>query len=243
MRLAVVASILLTMLALAACSGSARAVPSVTATQPPLPATPSPPVRSTTTAEETSVPALLPEVRAYLDEALDILQTHSVYRQEVDWPAFHARVNNVGRNTRTVSDAHQVLQLALMWIDDDHTNFMTPSQAEQFQKRTHLRPGPDPEGRLVDARFGYILLPGFATDDEDLSSQFAATVQDLIQTVDSESPCGWIVDLRTNDGGNMWPRCWAGVGPICGRRTGRGIRRSRWRNPCLDLQRGPGAYR
>jgi C-terminal processing protease CtpA/Prc len=154
-------------------------------------------------------------VSAYLDEALDILQTHGVFRNEIDWPAFRARVTNVGRNARTVADAHQVVRLALTWIGDNHNRFMTAQQFDGMLRGARLSPGPDPEGRLVEERFGYIRLPAFAAPDEDLANRFATTVQELIRSLDSASPCGWIVDLRTNTGGNALAML-AAVGPLFG---------------------------
>jgi C-terminal processing protease CtpA/Prc len=44
---------------------------------------------------------------------------------------------------------------------------------------------------------------------------FADSVQQQIRNVDTPSLMGWIVDVRGNGGGNMWPMV-AGVGPVLG---------------------------
>ncbi|MGH7274909.1 MAG: S41 family peptidase, partial [Nitrospiria bacterium] len=44
---------------------------------------------------------------------------------------------------------------------------------------------------------------------------YATTVQQLIRDLDAQDPCGWIVDLREDTGGSMWPML-AGLGPILG---------------------------
>ncbi|MEZ4770172.1 MAG: S41 family peptidase [Caldilineales bacterium] len=143
------------------------------------------------------------------------MQAHAVYRNEMDWPAFRARVTNVGRNAKSLADAHQVIQLALMWIDDPHTHFMTPSQFEDYTTRISRNPGPPPEARLIEGQFGYLLLPAFSALDAETANQFASSVQALIRAVDAGSPCGWVVDLTTNTGGSSGPMQ-AGVGPILG---------------------------
>ena len=40
-------------------------------------------------------------------------------------------------------------------------------------------------------------------------------IQDQIKIMDHPYNIGWIVDLRGNGGGNMWPML-AGIGPILG---------------------------
>ena len=44
---------------------------------------------------------------------------------------------------------------------------------------------------------------------------FADAIQRRIAALDHDDLAGWIVDLRGNGGGNMWPMI-AGVGPIVG---------------------------
>jgi carboxyl-terminal processing protease len=43
----------------------------------------------------------------------------------------------------------------------------------------------------------------------------ADTLQFLVGRVDTRTPCGWVVDLRHNFGGNMWAML-IGVGPLLG---------------------------
>jgi C-terminal processing protease CtpA/Prc len=45
--------------------------------------------------------------------------------------------------------------------------------------------------------------------------KFAETLNTLVQGIDIEGVCGWIVDLRRNSGGNLWPML-AGLGALLG---------------------------
>ncbi len=56
------------------------------------------------------------------------------------------------------------------------------------------------------------MIPLFSGPDLD---GFATKIQTVVAGLASKQPCGWIVDLRGNGGGNMWPML-AGVGPILG---------------------------
>jgi len=76
-------------------------------------------------------------------------------------------------------------------------------------------------GRLVSKDIGLIELPTFGGNFADQqkameeASRFAESVQNLIRNLDQGNLAGWIIDLRVNNGGNMWAML-AGVGPILG---------------------------
>src|SRR5690606_25422084 len=44
---------------------------------------------------------------------------------------------------------------------------------------------------------------------------FGNRLQALIRELDAAQSCGWIVDLRDNRGGNLWPML-IGIGPLLG---------------------------
>jgi carboxyl-terminal processing protease len=44
---------------------------------------------------------------------------------------------------------------------------------------------------------------------------YETKLQKIIANLDKSHPVGWVVDLRGNVGGNMWPML-AGVGPVLG---------------------------
>jgi C-terminal processing protease CtpA/Prc len=50
---------------------------------------------------------------------------------------------------------------------------------------------------------------------EAAADAYAAAAVEAIQEVDAQPTCGWVVDLRGNKGGNMWPML-AGVSPLLG---------------------------
>jgi C-terminal processing protease CtpA/Prc len=71
---------------------------------------------------------------------------------------------------------------------------------------------PTPPGTV-----GYVRVGTFSGSGAEATA-FANAVQGAIAAADRGGLAGWIVDLRGNGGGNMWPML-AGVGPVLG--TGR----------------------
>jgi C-terminal processing protease CtpA/Prc len=66
----------------------------------------------------------------------------------------------------------------------------------------------------VPQNIGYVKVGAFSGTTTQANA-FATEIQNTIRTADRDSLVGWIVDLRGNGGGNMWPMI-AGLGPIIG---------------------------
>jgi hypothetical protein len=78
----------------------------------------------------------------------------------------------------------------------------------------------EPSGRLIrfDRRVtALIVFPqcGNAFDGSQSGLRFATRIHEIIDQLHKKHPCGWIIDLRGNVGGNMWPML-AGAGPLLG---------------------------
>lgn len=68
-----------------------------------------------------------------------------------------------------------------------------------FRERTQA------EGELISEKsrkYGFLVVPMFTQGDP---TNFATAIQSEIRRLLAQRPCGWIVDLRGNRGGNMWP--------------------------------------
>jgi C-terminal processing protease CtpA/Prc len=120
-------------------------------------------------------------------------------------------VKEQARGAKTVVDTYPAIRSALIELGDYHSRFITPDELKWIQTNTAYQ---KPTGQLLKGRIGYIQLPGFS-GSEQAAAGYATAVQRAIQELDAESPCGWIVDLYTDHGGDMWPML-AGIGPVLG---------------------------
>jgi C-terminal processing protease CtpA/Prc len=162
----------------------------------------------------TSLVDLSPEALAYLEEALDIMQEHSINQEQIDWDGLRTRARTRALGARTSEDTHIAIQFALRDLGDHHSHFMTPEQVAELEDGTMNISSPDPTGRLLDEGLGYIMIPGYVGIGEAVN-EHATKIQEILREIDAGRPCGWVVDLRQNMGGNMWPML-AGIGPILG---------------------------
>ena len=206
-------AVLVLSLLLAACGTSPSTPPGASGTAAPG-AKASAIAAPATGATPTPTPSISPRVATYLDDALDVMQANSINRYKVDWTALRADILRAAATARTISDTHPLIKQALSRLGDHHSLFLEAQEATAGEQGTNPAPEP-PTVQLVDGRFGYVAVPGYFGLGQDLANRYGTEMQRQIQAVDRRHPCGWVVDLRGNPGGNMWPML-VGVGPILG---------------------------
>jgi C-terminal processing protease CtpA/Prc len=173
------------------------------------------PTQKPTIVPPTTTPDISSEAYIYLEEALNIMEENSIHKYNVDWDAIRSQALKQADGAATPAETYITIQYTLERLGDEHSSFMTPAQVKEykggsFNDMVNL----EPSGELIDNMFGYILLPGFA-GMENVADNYATEIQNIIREIDKKKPCAWIVDLRNNPGGNMWPML-AGIGPILG---------------------------
>lgn len=157
-------------------------------------------------------PAPNVDLFAYLDEALIPLKTAHINTASADWSAIEARARKAVAGAAQLSDVHEAIREVIAELREPHTflRSMPPAVA-----------GPQPEPRmpihtLLDGRVGVMRLPGFIGSPEQ-AARYTAALREALTDMASTAPvCGWIVDLRDNTGGNMWPML-NGLDPLLGK--------------------------
>lgn len=221
---------------------------------------------------------------AYVETFLDIIHREAWTGDRPEWPAI---AETARREAATAEDAlatYPILERVIRGIGDEHGGLMvSPEREAEFKRRYntlwYTPPTSNPVSKYMDrteASFRDLALPNgrlirvlvlprlFAEQD---GQAYART---LFDAAGDPSPliCGFIVDLRGNIGGTMWPMLSA-VSPLLGegdigaftRRTGppqpwrivdgasglmldpehhRAVfSMSGWRQPPLDRDRAP----
>lgn len=150
----------------------------------------------------------------YMQEALDTLQRVALRRDSVDWRALRDSLFARTAGAQTTAETWPALQWALRQVDR-HSFLQTPEPAPQTttpNEPARARPAvPGLAGRLIAGRLGYLRVPGIGRS----RTSFIDSLHAFVREFEAARACGWIVDLRSNPGGNMWPM-FAGLGPLLG---------------------------
>src|SRR3984885_5028782 len=185
---------------------------------------------------------ITPDAAAFLDNAIDIMRQHALHGQGVDWEALRAEAFKRAGGAFNPIDTYPAIYWSLVQLGDPGSHLRLPpglypdqiallQQAEKeatnsvpasARTETTVPTGFTsrrlPEGHIVTSQgrnFGYVVLPRCSAKDNDGLLLYAADVRRILTDLSSQNPKGWIVDLRGNTGGNMWPML-TGIGPILG---------------------------
>ena len=173
---------------------------------------------------------------AYLNHAIDIMQKNALRRNTVDWAKVRAAALAMAANAESTAGTYDAIRFALASLGDHHSSLhLTPSlearEAEEKAKHPSTNPLPaaqenfspyvgryQPEGHIErrgDKSFAYVVVTkSFPKNDQQFVA-FETNLQKILAELDKSHPAGWIVDLRGNVGGNMWPML-GGIGPLVG---------------------------
>ncbi|MEO0339271.1 MAG: S41 family peptidase, partial [Bacteroidota bacterium] len=129
---------------------------------------------------------------------------------------FRNQVMRMGEDANSVQATHRAVEHALVLLEDNHSFFISSNNTYLYADTDVRCERPLNGSRVIPNNIGYVSVPGFLgeTNSED-AKDFAKTIQEQIRIADIDSLDGWIVDLRWNSGGNMWPML-AGIGPLLG---------------------------
>jgi carboxyl-terminal processing protease len=191
---------------------------------------------------QNSPTAITPEAAAFLDNAIDIMRQHALHGQGVDWDALRAEAFKRAGGSFNPIDTYPAIYWSLVQLGDPGSHLRLPpglypdqiALLQQAEKdATNTAPASArtetavptaftsrrlPEGHIVTSQgknFGYVVLPRCSAKDSDGLLLYAADVRRILTELSAQNPKGWIVDLRGNTGGNMWPML-TGIGPVLG---------------------------
>ena len=150
---------------------------------------------------------------AHLDNIIKIMQANSVKRRTINWTQFRDSVIKDATGAQDIPATYGAIRTALALLGDGHSRYIPFSGSAIFvPTRTCSTPAKTPPA--LPANIGYVKVGAFNQGGAEALA-FANGIQATIRAADREDLVGWIVDLRGNGGGNMWPMI-AGLGPIIG---------------------------
>jgi C-terminal processing protease CtpA/Prc len=158
---------------------------------------------------------LAAEARKELDAAITIVKSRSLWRDTVTWSKVEPEVRAVAAGAENVADVYPAIRLLLSRLGDHHSFLMKPQGAQSF--RAGGAENPRAVVRAERLGIGYVSVPGYSGTDPAAAIAFAQSMQDSIASAiaNGAGRCRWIVDLREDVGGNMWPML-GGLRPFLG---------------------------
>ncbi len=156
---------------------------------------------------------LAPPAKALLDSALSVVRKNSLWRDTVSWSTVEPKVRAIAAGAETTQEVYPAIRALLGSLGDHHSFLMLPSATQQFT--TGGAQNPRPEVKVLGDSIGYISVPAYSGGEINAARAYVVETQAAIEATLPRTTCRWVVDLRGNGGGNMWPML-GGLRPFLG---------------------------
>ena len=137
-------------------------------------------------------------------EAAVVLEKHHINAGRVNW----VYLRSVALQSPMALDRRRAIQFLIDSLKEPHTRLVDRSETNLMARAE------SPNAQVVDAfasikaeqRNGaaIITVPTFNFGSRDAATKFAQALHDKITEMSRHRPKIWVVDLRANQGGNMW---------------------------------------
>ena len=156
---------------------------------------------------------IAPDAKAVLDAAIGIVRKNAWMSSKVEWTMVEPEVRLIAAGAAKSADTYPAIQYLLASLNDRHSFLMPPAATAEF--RTGGAANPPIDVKALGDRIGYLNVPAYSGGEEKAMRDFAVKAHEQIAATLDRAGCGWIVDLRGNGGGNMWPML-GGLKPFLG---------------------------
>lgn len=152
-------------------------------------------------------------VSAYtlLEATIATVRAHALNASRVDWTA-QQRALTPALRAAPARAAHDAIEALIEALGDRHSALL--SARDDADYRADAVATQPVASRVLDG-VGYLRLPGLRGTDRAAGRAFGESVCEAIATHAAAASEGWIVDLRDNGGGSMWPML-TGLRPLLG---------------------------
>ena len=154
-------------------------------------------------------------VLSFIEEVFAHMRRESIRRDSVNWGRIHNRMIALARGSRRTADYYPALHQVLRMLGDNHSNHLTPKQLKDTKVAGGTAENPEIVVQRLPNNVGYIEIGNYWGFDQEKANAYARAAHAKLKAVDSPEICRWVVDLRRNNGGNLWPML-AAIGPILG---------------------------
>lgn len=150
------------------------------------------------------------DARSVLSAMLDAAQTHALASSKVDWPGLRARLLSDALAGQPAGEAYTRFREIARALGDRHS-FVTPpaATADYAAKAAPTAP----VRAWARDGVGYVSVPGLRGTGASAAALFARDLCGTLSKLRPQVTLGWIVDLRGDSGGNMWPML-SGIKPL-----------------------------
>lgn len=143
--------------------------------------------------------------RGLLESVLDSLEARAVRSDSVDWTEIRAQARAAMTDEYSDVGAYPAISKAIELLGDNHSWFRRPSGSFLSIPRTlNCAAATVVSPTDLPTDIGYVRVGSYGGSSA-ASADYIRAIRTQMEATDGADLVGWIVDLRGNGGGNMWP--------------------------------------
>lgn len=153
----------------------------------------------------------------YVVQAFDSIEVYSRHRFTSNLDSLETQVLNRISDSTSHAEVIKQLEYAIKAIDK-HNYILAPDKYDQMETGSNpeVLTNPYPfQYKMLQHKYAFVALSGFLGVDSVSAKNYTDSLQRSILWLYNQQPKGWIIDLRQNSGGWIYPML-AGLGPILG---------------------------
>lgn len=155
--------------------------------------------------------------KKYVKQAFDSIEVYSRHRLTFNLDSLETQVLKKISDSTSHDEVIELLESAIKSIDE-HNYIIPHGKYYQMETGTNrdVLSNPYPfQCKILDEKYAFVALNGFLGVDSISSKNYTDSLQRSILWLYNQQPKGWIIDLRHNSGGWIYPML-AGLGPLLG---------------------------
>lgn len=149
------------------------------------------------------------DAKKELTAAIDLLEARHMNSSKMDWPVVQAKALAMLGDATKPEEAYPAIRYVIAQLGEKHTSLRTADEAKALMTGTrvgNVQP-PDwqmPKSNLLDDRIGLLELKAVMGPPA-TQLAYANAARAALRTFGERQICRYIVDLRSNEGGSMYP--------------------------------------
>ena len=159
--------------------------------------------------------SIVDSVKSYLDKSLLIIETNALNSKNVNWEDLRENVYSKASGAKRYEDILPLYPYIFEQIDDHHGSLKYKdkiygwNKMDKAQVNNTIKVATKKYSSLrsdkIKNDIGYILIPGNNDFRGQHMDSISRDIKGAIAKISNPKIKGWIIDLRINTGGNMYP--------------------------------------
>jgi C-terminal processing protease CtpA/Prc len=158
------------------------------------------------------------ETKLTLDKIIEHAENNSLYRKNIDWNTLKKEMYDLAKNADSMPQLKPALDLMLKELNDSHgrvfynNTYLSYYSGEKKEHRNQMNSDVyndiqsgqvyEFKSMILQDGIGYVRIVGLPMGDNE---KMTSEIQDAVCKVIDKGANKWIIDLRFNGGGNMFP--------------------------------------